>query len=183
MTTIHPTGPEGNEPLQTPMQPEWSTTVTLLDHARPEVADEIRRVLMLASAQEAALLGIVNQPLQSGKSEIMTSRLIYLGVGTAEGTLCGWISLDREQPMPGAFAVGSLVVDPARQRRGIGRTLVGAALASVAPAALLVATPALNMPALALYRGLGFTEYRRARSGPANIEIVLLRQAASADVP
>lgn len=183
MTATDPPDPPEQAQRLLLVQPAWNPAVTLLDKASPVVADEIRRVLLLASAQEAALLDIVNRPLQASRSEIMASSLSYLGVHAADGALCGWISLDREKREAGNVAVGSLVVDPARQRCGIGRMLLGVALKSVAPASLLVATPVLNTPALALYRSLGFVEFGRARSGCAAIELVLLHHTDRSGMP
>jgi ribosomal protein S18 acetylase RimI-like enzyme len=44
-------------------------------------------------------------------------------------------------------------------------------------AVFAVATPALNTPALSLYRSLGFVEYRYGTLGPEGVGLVKLRRA------
>ena len=51
-----------------------------------------------------------------------------------------------------------LYVGPARHRRGIGRALAQAALAQMGPGPRTVEVLAGNLPALSLYRSLGFTQ-------------------------
>ena len=70
----------------------------------------------------------------------------------------------------------SLVVSPDWQRRGIARSLLGAAIAFAGDAAITVSTGAANVPALALYAAHGFVEQERRRIGPERLEIVLLRR-------
>lgn len=154
-----------------------------LDNRRDEIAHEIRGVLLAASAQEAALLGIANRPLRASIDEIRAPGPRYLGARDAGARLCGWISLERGRRSGDDEGIVSLVVDPARQRRGIATALLRAALEQVAPGGLRVSTPALNHPALALYQRCGFTETARAHAAGASLEVVLLRHPGGCGMP
>ncbi len=154
-----------------------------LDNGCPAVAREIRRVLLAASEQEAALLGVVNRPLRASLEEIAEPGLRYFGAHDAAGLLCGWLSLEPAERASDEAYIISLVVDPDRQRRGLARALVTAALQHLAWRPLRVSTPAMNAPALALYHGSGFIEAGRVRVGPAALEVVLLRHPGHPPVP
>ena len=56
-----------------------------------------------------------------------------------------------------------LYVDPACHRQGIGRALARAALAQMGPKPLTVEVLAGNLPALSLYRSLGFSQEKIVR--------------------
>ncbi|MDL2338849.1 MAG: GNAT family N-acetyltransferase, partial [Pseudomonadota bacterium] len=110
----------------------------------------------------------------------------YIGARRGD-QLLGWLSLVPDDE-PLQIAVAMLVVHPDHQRQGIGRSLVLHALRQAAGEVFSVTTAAGNVPALALYRELGFIEYRRGTLGPAALEVVKLRMrsgasAGAADLP
>lgn len=80
--------------------------------------------------------------------------------------------------MAGEAEILTIAVDPAAQRRGLGRALVEAALGAAQMAgaqAMFLEVAQDNRPAIGLYRGLGFTEagirrgyYRRDPEPPAD---------------
>lgn len=150
--------------------------IELLDHRQPAVAHQIHAVLVLAHAQEAALLQVARfVALERTAEDIAASAEYFLGA--LEGsTLLGALSLAPDEE-PGQIEVVSLVVHPAHQRRGIARALMHEALRLAEGTPFAVAVGARNGPALALYRDLGFVAYRRGTLGPEALPMVKLRRA------
>jgi ribosomal protein S18 acetylase RimI-like enzyme len=134
-------------------------------------------VQMAAYAQEAALLGAKRfPPLERTVQDLESGAERFLAVWAASA-LVGALGYE---PGPGdtGMTIASLVVDPAWQRRGLGRSLVAAALARFADAPVWVSTGALNHPARALYSQFGFVEHSRSFVGPEPLEIIgLIRPA------
>jgi ribosomal protein S18 acetylase RimI-like enzyme len=77
----------------------------------------------------------------------------------------------------GALRIARLMVDPAAQRRGLGRAAVELALEHAAGRVVVVSTGAANAPALALYEGAGFVR-AGVRTVPDGVRIVDLRRGA-----
>ena len=155
------------------------THIEPLAHRELPVAQKIHAVLLLAHAQEARVLQVTDfVPMARTPEDIQASDGYFLGALRGE-TLLGCLGLGPDDE-PGQISIASLVVHPAHQRRGIARALMAEALRRGAGLVLSVATGAKNTPALALYRGLGFVEYRRGTLGPQALEIVKLRCAAPA---
>lgn len=153
-------------------------SIERLDHRRVEVARQIHGVLMLAYAQEAALLQVRHlPPLARTVADIQAEPDLYLGVVDG-GALLGALSFAPDDE-PGQFIVNALLVHPAHQRRGIGRALVLEALRLGGSHAFAVSTAAANAPALALYGGLGFVAYRHGSIGPEALPLVKLRRAGT----
>ena len=151
-------------------------SIARLDHRRAEVARRIHAVLMLAYAQEAALLQVRHfAPLARTVADIQAQADLYLGA-VERGALIGALSFAPDDE-PGQFIVNALVVHPAHQRRGIGRALLLEALRLGDGHTFAVSTAAANAPALALYGGLGFVAYRRGSIGPEALALVKLRRA------
>jgi ribosomal protein S18 acetylase RimI-like enzyme len=149
--------------------------VTLLDHRDPLVAKQIHEVLLLAYAQEAELLKVKHfEPLERTASDILSSTDYYLGAFLGE-QLAGSLSLGPDDE-PAQITITSLVVHPSRQRQGIGRSLVLEAIRRANGAVLSVSTAANNAPALYLYRGFGFVEYRWGTVGLEQIPLIKLRR-------
>lgn len=149
-----------------------------LDHHEPEVARQIHALLRRAHAQEAERLG---RPAHAGAARaaeaIRSSDEFHLGAFEGD-TLVGAASVGRDDES-GQIAIVSLCVDPGHQRRGIGRSLVAEALRRGESMVFSVSAAAGNGAALALYRGLGFVEYRRGSLGPGQLAMVKLRRAAA----
>ena len=148
-----------------------------LAHHEPAVAQQIHAVLLLAHAQEARLLQVSDfVPMARRPEDIQASGDYFLGALRGD-TLLGCLGLGPDDE-PGQISIAALVVHPAHQRQGVASALMAEALRRGAGMVLSVATAAKNAPALALYRGLGFVDYRRGTLGPEALEIVKLRRAA-----
>ena len=135
---------------------------------------------MQAYAQEAALLGVHGfAPLQRTAQDIRADREAYLG-GFESGRLVAAVAFGPDVDEP-QLLVSSLVVEPAFQRRGIGRALMAEVLRLAADWPVAVSTALENTPALALYDSLGFVAYRWGSIGPSSLQLVKLRwpQAAT----
>jgi ribosomal protein S18 acetylase RimI-like enzyme len=149
--------------------------VEILSHRQPAVAAQIHAVLMLAYAQEAALLGIKNfPPLEQTARDIEASDEFFLGCFNDQ-ELHGVVSV-RPDDEPGQINIASLVVHPAHQRRGVARVLLTSALQRAAGAVFSVSTAAKNAPALALYQQFGFEAYRWGTIGDEGLALVKLRR-------
>lgn len=153
--------------------------IELLAHHELPVAQKIHAVFLLAHAQEARLLEVTDfVPMARVPEDIQSSNDYFLGVLRGD-TLLGFVALGPDDE-PSQISIASLVVHPAHQRQGLARALMGEALRRSEGMVLSVATGAKNAPALALYQGLGFVEYRRGTLGPEALEIVKLRRAPPA---
>lgn len=147
-----------------------------LDHCDVAVAVQIHAVLMAAHAQEAVWLQVRKfAPLSRTVADIQAETGLYLGA-FADGHLAGALAFAPDDGEPGQYLVSALVVHPSQQRRGIARALLQQALRLGAGEAFAVATGASNAAALALYRSLGFVEYRRGTIGPQALPLVKLRR-------
>jgi ribosomal protein S18 acetylase RimI-like enzyme len=115
-------------------------------------------------------------PLHPGVADVQAGDAFYLGAWH-DGTLGGLLAIARDDE-PGRLCIATLVVHPARQRRGLGRALVADALRRSGGMPLAVAAGAANAPALALYRGFGFEVVRRGSFGPDALPLVKLLRPA-----
>jgi ribosomal protein S18 acetylase RimI-like enzyme len=147
-----------------------------IDHRDFEVARRIHAILVRAHAQEAGLHRVGNiVALELTVEDIQSGNECYLGA-SREQALLGAVSLEPDDE-PNQILVASLVVHPEQQRRGIARSLMLKALEGSDHVAFAVATTVLNIPALSLYRSLGFVEYRYGTIGPEKLGLVKLRRA------
>lgn len=155
------------------------TRVEPIDQRDLSVAQDIHAVLLLAHAQEARLLQVREfVPMAQAPEDLQQGNAFFLGALRGDELLaCLSLVPDVE---PGQIAIGALVVRPAEQRRGLARALVNEALRRCAGQVVSVTTAVLNLPALALYRELGFAEYRQGTLGAEELQIVKLRRAAPA---
>jgi len=147
-----------------------------LDHRNPSVAKKIHEILVLAYAQEADILQVVHlAPLNQNPEDIQASNEYFLGA-FEQDTLVGSVSFSPDEE-PDQFLVTSLVVHPEHQRQGTARSLMVKVLALAGGFSTAVAAGAQNVPALSLYRDLGFVEYRSGTIGTQSLRIVKLRRA------
>ncbi len=145
-----------------------------LDHRDRAVAKSIHALRRLAHAEEAALLRLGDAATpQPSVDEIQEGSRVCVGVRRGH-RLLGCVSLEQDDE-PGQISVAWLVVHPAHQRRGVGRALLVHALAQAPTAVFSVVVAAGNLPALALYRQLGFVEYRRGTLGTDALAVIKLR--------
>jgi ribosomal protein S18 acetylase RimI-like enzyme len=156
---------------------ERMVSIVPLDHHDFAVAEQIRAVHALAYAQEALLLGVTDfPPLRRTVEDIQSSAECYLGA-LRDGTIVGALSIAPDDEL-GQVLITSLVVHPDHQRNGIARSLMRELFRLGIQDVFAVCTAAANVPAIALYRGLGFTEYRFGTIGPEALPLVKLRRAA-----
>ncbi len=130
--------------------------VERLDFSDDAVAAQLLEIQRRAYAIEAALIGSEDiPPLRESLDELRGCGETFLGA-FVEGHVVGAVSW---RLLDGTLDIHRLVVDPEWFRRGVGRTLVRAALAAEPSAArAIVQTGAGNEPARALYIGEGFEE-------------------------
>ena len=149
-----------------------------LDHRNPSVARQIHEIRVLAYAQEANTLQIVDvTPFDQRHEDIQASNEYFLGA-FKQDTLVGAVSFAPDDE-PDQYLVTSLVVHPVHQREGTARSLMVQLLALTGGYATAVAAGARNLPALALYRDLGFVEYRSGTMGASALRLLKLRRARS----
>lgn len=150
-------------------------TIEILSHQQHAVAAQIHTLLMLAHAQEAALLGLKNfVPSEQTTADIQASEEFFLGCCDGP-TLLGVISVCPDDE-PGTIHIAKLAVHAAHQRAGVARALVTNALQRAAGATFSVCTAAKNAPALALYGQFGFTACRWGTMGDEAWDLVKLRR-------
>ncbi len=151
--------------------------IAALDHRDIAVAEQVRAVHVLAYAQEALLLKVKDfPPLRRTAEDIQSCAECYLGA-LLDGKIVGALSVALDEE-PGQVLITSLVVHPDHQRKGIARALMRELFRIGIQDVFAVSTAAANTPAIALYRGLGFTEYRFGTIGPQALPLVKLRRAA-----
>ena len=121
-----------------------------LDLSDPAIAAQVLAIQRAAYAQEAELVGYdAIPPLHETLDELRSQPLEWLGA-IEDGVLAGAMAITGEGRR---CDIDRLVVDPPRQRRGIGRRLVGAVTHHVV---VTVSTARDNTPAVRLYESLGF---------------------------
>lgn len=126
-----------------------------------------RRLLSIQHAAylvEAALIGDERIPaLQEGLEDLRSAELQWLGAFDDDRLIgaAAWVESGD------AVDIDRLVVSPSEHRRGAGRRLVRAVLRIAGGRRTTVTTGRGNMPALALYRQLGFdwTDDREVEAG------------------
>ena len=149
-----------------------------LEHRDQAMAGEIHELQTLAYQQEARLLNVsVFPPLERKVEDVMASDEYFLGA-IQEETLVGVLSFGRDEE-PGQVLITSLVVHPHHQRMGNARALIEELLRMGPNEVFSVCTARANTPALALYRGVGFIEYRFGTIGPEALPLVKLRRPSS----
>jgi ribosomal protein S18 acetylase RimI-like enzyme len=150
--------------------------VVPLNHSIETVARAIHSVQMAAYAQEALLLGVKDfLPLHRTVTDIAHSGESYLGVYEGQ-SLVGALGLGLGQSGSGKN-IDSLVVLPNHQRQGISTALLAEVVAQHGAEEITLQTGAKNLPALALYAGFGFREFKRWLLSQEQIELVQLRRA------
>jgi ribosomal protein S18 acetylase RimI-like enzyme len=143
------------------------------------MARQIHLVQMNAYAQEALLLGAVYFPPLERTVEDVRASAEKFSAAFVGSDIVGAISVLSDEEGLG-INIASLVVSPQFQRQGIGRALMAAVLESHRSDGFTVQTGVKNLPALALYRQLGFVEVRRWLVGREPLELTKLHRKADA---
>jgi ribosomal protein S18 acetylase RimI-like enzyme len=141
------------------------------------VARQIHAVLKLARAQEAQWLGLSEHaPGEPTPESIQASGVFYLGAYCGS-ELAGAASVGPDDEAD-QLCISSLAVHPQFLRQGLGSALVREALRRGPGMVFSVSVAASNLPALALYRALGFVAYRQGRLGTEDLAMLKLRRVA-----
>jgi GNAT superfamily N-acetyltransferase len=138
--------------------------VVRIDIADPAIAVELLQLQRAAYRVEAELIGSSEiPPLRESLDELRGCGETFLGA-YLRGILVGGVSWKLD----GATVdIHRLVVDPGHARRGIGTTLIRAALAANPNAArVTVQTGEANTPAARFYLREGFTPVRTVEPVP-----------------
>jgi ribosomal protein S18 acetylase RimI-like enzyme len=155
--------------------PADESQIVLLRHADEPVSRQVRDLVELASIQESRLVGVA--PTIPDIAAIQASAHVHLGAMSKDGTLLGLLCLGADDEAD-QLAIHTLVVRPASQRRGIARRLVQHALARLPTMRFAVVAAEANLPALALYRQLGFEPYRSGLMSGTQMPVFKLRRMA-----
>lgn len=149
--------------------------LTRLDVHAPATAAQLHALWQRAHAQEAALLGAGAMPFDRSVADVQRSGDFYLGALDESGALLGALALGPDPSAPSQrIAITTLVVEPQQQRRGIARGLVREALQRASGLAVSVTTTAANVPALTLYRSMGFEPIAEGVMGPQAVPVLSL---------
>ena len=152
--------------------------IELVDQREPAIAQQLHAVLLLAHAQEARQLGVTHLvPMARTPQDIQASTHFHLAAFCGD-EIVGAVTLGPDDEGD-QVSVVMLVVHPNYQRQGIARRLMQEALRRGAGQVFSVCTAAANVPALALYRDLGFAVYRRGTLEPEALALVKLRRLPS----
>lgn len=149
-----------------------ATKVAPLDLSDRALATEVHALQRAAYAVEAELIGFDGiPPLHESLDDMLAAGETWLGIRDADG-VAGAVSYEKDGD---GWTICRLIVAPRAFRRGHGRTLVAAALAAIGDHPVAVSTGSANVPALALYRSMGFTETRRSEVAPGVTKTELAR--------
>jgi ribosomal protein S18 acetylase RimI-like enzyme len=102
-------------------------------------------------------------PLHETSDDLLALPLTWLGAFDDEGRLVGAVAWARTSD---EVDLDRLIVHPGAHRQGIGRTLVKEVVARAGARRVVVSTGRDNVPARALYEGLGFTPQGEAEPVP-----------------
>ena len=156
-------------------QHKVQVVVEPLDHSSTSVAQRIHAVQMDAYSQEAKLIGAIHfPPLSRTLKGLRSSPEQFFGA-YAGGELVGAAGI--EAGGQARVGISSFVVAPKFQRQGVGRAILHHIIELHGHQELQVQTAARNVPALALYRGGGFSEVLRWFVGAESLELVALRRS------
>lgn len=129
-------------------------SILQLDHKQVATAGDIFSVLQAAYAIEASLVRIKNfPPLTRTIQQIMHSPNMFWGV-IEQQQLLGFIEVENFLVSANNIVISSLCVDPQFFKRGLASQLLSFVLTNCQSAAVSTATK--NLPAINLYKKLGF---------------------------
>ncbi|HKH18946.1 MAG TPA: GNAT family N-acetyltransferase [Solirubrobacteraceae bacterium] len=122
---------------------------------RPARLDRDRDALLAVQragyAVEAELIGVELLPPQHHTIDDLRAESVWVAEDD-HGEITGILGVEHGPEL----VISRLVVRPDRMQRGIGRALAEHALALAGGSPVRVGTAAANIPALTLYRALGF---------------------------
>jgi ribosomal-protein-alanine N-acetyltransferase len=92
--------------------------------------------------------------------EALTKLRPFIQVGKLNGNLVGYVTIERDGPVPGAAYMRNIVVTPSLQHRGVGTLLLNRSLEvarDMNRKTLALRVDPANAPAVSFYRKAGFT--------------------------
>lgn len=126
-----------------------------LEHTNKAAAIEIEKVFKLSYAVEAELLGAKEfPPLKRKLEEFIDCSNQFFGY-KIDDRIAGITEIKTN---PNEVHIQSLVVHPDFFRRGLGESLMRFVLANYETTKFMVETGVDNLPAIALYKKVGFKE-------------------------
>jgi ribosomal protein S18 acetylase RimI-like enzyme len=134
--------------------------IIFLRHQEPMVAQAITALQRRSYRAEAELIGFPDlPPLKESPGELMQSREHFSGIRVRSGL----VALIAVESSTAELVISRLCVAPDHTRRGLATRLVRHVMTDT-DTRVVVETATANLPALSLYRKLGFTEAHRFRS-------------------
>jgi len=132
--------------------------ITTLKQLESDVALQIFNVFQRSYKVEAQLIDTHDfPPLARSAEDISHAQATFLGYFESD-VLAGVIEVTLKKNI---LSIDSLTVDPAFFRRGIANKLMRYVLTHTKYTRAIVETAAVNLPAIKLYKRLGFTEYKQ----------------------
>ena len=129
-----------------------------IDHTDSTISKAIRDVFQVSYAVEATLLNADNfPPLQRELASFVDSKNNFYGY-FKDATLVAVIEINETALFT---HIQSLVVMPSYFRKGIGKELMEYVCNLYASDLFMVETGLANIPAIQLYKSLGFTEIKQ----------------------
>jgi len=92
--------------------------------------------------------------------EALTKLRPFIQVGKFNGSLVGYVTIERDGPVPGAAYMRNIVVTASLQKRGVGTQLLNRSLEvarDMNRKTLALRVDPANAPAVSFYRKAGFT--------------------------
>lgn len=92
--------------------------------------------------------------------EALTKLRPFIQVGKFTGSIVGYVTIERDGPVPGAAYMRNIVVIPSLQKRGVGTQLLNRSLEvarDMNRKTLALRVDPANAPAVSFYRKAGFT--------------------------
>jgi ribosomal-protein-alanine N-acetyltransferase len=92
--------------------------------------------------------------------EALTKLRPFIHVARLQNSVIGYVTIERDGPVPGAAYMRNIVVNPQLRRKGVGQMLLGHALQvsrDMYRKTLALRVDPANAPAVSFYRKEGFT--------------------------
>lgn len=97
---------------------------------------------------------------QAESLEALTKLRPFISVGKLNGNLSGYVTIERDGPVPGAAYLRNIVVKPEFRQKGLGHVLLDQGLSMARDMnrkTLALRVDPANGPAVSFYRKAGFT--------------------------
>jgi ribosomal protein S18 acetylase RimI-like enzyme len=132
--------------------------ITKLDNSNKVVAEQIYTIFQNSYKIEAQLIGArIFPPLLRSIKDIKSAKTQFYGFSENE-CLAAIIEIVIEDKH---LDIHSLTVDPKYFRKGIANKLLSYVLETIDFSDAIVETAVVNLPAIKLYKKLGFVEFKR----------------------